>query len=75
MLWGALFTVRLMVKRVPPMGPTFLKNSFWQLKAVWLAKAACWIAEVAITLRSFFVAYVFSQCVVVGWCEEARAMN
>ena len=53
MLCGALLTVRRMVKRLPPKAPTFRTSSLDCFKAVWPAKADCWIAEVAIFVGNF----------------------
>lgn len=50
MLSGALLIVRLMVMRPPPRPPIFRISSFDGFKAVWPAKADCWIAEVAMTM-------------------------
>lgn len=67
MLWGALLTVRLMVKRPPPRLPTFLMSSFCGFKAVCPANADCWIAEVAISsLNSVFWCLFWMMMVGVG---------
>lgn len=71
MLCGALLTVRLMVVRPLPKLPTLRTSSFCCFKAVWPAKAECWIAEVAIDEASFVATTVSPLCVCVfcamGW--------
>lgn len=78
MLCGALLTVRLMVVRLLPKLPTLRTSSFCCFKAVWPAKAECWIAEVAIDEASFVATTVSPLCVCVlcyGMVSEESLWN
>ena len=71
MLWGALLTVRRMVKRPLPEGPALRRSSLVCLDAAWPMKADCWMADVA--MLAMYVLYdVCDDVMLCLWWWELR---